>query len=573
MVVFAILVGMVTESVESAVQNADGEMSRVVVSDHILVCGWSNHVSQILKDINSVSSKMKVVVLANPAEKEQMKNELRDMFSDEQQKSLRVFYRPGAPIVEQDLRRVAAGRAKKIILVNPHQGDPTDNDRLVLSRALALRQNLPGYRGDIVAELNNSRDEGILHSILSNTNANSVETVNAEQLLFRFMAQAIRQPGLADTVANLMGSNSRTVFHVMKAKTVAPHLIGTEYSDIKSTSVNDSLVCGYFDSYGKVHMKAPNSKMNQAVTITPDTELLLLGIKGSSETSKSPESKLVVNPSTRALMRGFVAANAKDVKKNAENYLVCGWRRDMIDMLRELDGIIAHGSKVTILDEDAPDAVSLGLKNITVTCVQKRADRYQNLEELLHHKEKPYDHVVLLGSAIGDDSLSKSSLGREEDTKTLASLVYVNELLDKQKEAMRKPNPKTTMVTVEFINERVAKMAKEHGNIANAILPQNLSAKIAAQTVRDNRLNAVWRELLSQEGREVYLRPCELYDNVAGERASFANVSDRIGKTNDDIVVGYISRDGSVVINPAEVDKNVGRVWDPKDVLIVLSEE
>lgn len=560
MVVFAILVGMVTESVESAVRSADGERSTVVVKDHILVCGWNGHVTQILSDVRGLSKRTRVVVLADSDQKEDMMSGIRAGLNDEQRKGLRVYYRPGAPIVEEDLRRVAADRARKIILVNPRAKSAVDSDRLVLSRALALRQHLPAFTGDIVAELSSSRDESILKSVLKNTSARSVETINVERLLFRFMAQAIRQPGLADVVAQLMSSDKRTVFHVREAKDVAPGIVGMNWADVKTTSVPGSVLCGAVDQDG---VKIVTGKDYGPGSVAPESQLLLLGLG-----SEGGEGGLKVSDGVANLMRSYNVENAG--KKKAETFLVCGWRRDMTDMLRELDDVLVSGSKVTVLDEDVPEELSLGLKHVSVKCVKKRADRYENLEELLGDRSKPYDHVVLLGSAIGENE-GTSSLGREEDTKTLASLVYVNELLDKQRAASGSQKDNPTMVTVEFINERVAGLAKEQRNLANAILPQNISAKIAAQTVRDSRLNAVWSELLSQRGKEVYLRSIEQCELGEKKTMSFVSVAEKIGERGD-IVMGYVDRDGRVVLNPGGADKFGSRVWQDKDLLIVLAE-
>lgn len=573
MIVFAIMVGMVTESVESAVQNVDGEMSRVVVSNHVLVCGWSPRVSAILKDVHGVKD-LKVVVLANRERKELMMDYLKETFTPEDRKRVRVFYRPGAPIVQEDLDRVGAARASKIIIVNDQERNVVDADRKVLSRALAIRKNLPDFKGDIVAEIHNVRDEAILRSILATTKARSVETVNADQLLLRFMAQAIRQPGLADVVASLMGDNPAYVFHVKSAKEAAPQLVGSNYSDLRPSSIPGSILCGFFDRSGKVHIGTMQPASVDGMTLRPDTNLLLLGnISGPG--SSQDRHVLQVSPSTASRIEKYGQKLVSSTKRGAESYLICGWRQDMEAMLNELDGILSSGSKITILDEDTPDSIPLKFKNLSITCVKNRPDVFENLEELLSTKAKPFDHVVLLGSIFGDDEAPKSRLSQDEDTKTLASLVYVNDLLKKQQEAAaaKKQDPKKTLVTAEFVSERVAAMAKEQENVTTAILPQNLSAKIAAQTVRESRLNAVWRELLSQDGREVYLRPCGIYKDMPTGPASFATVADQLAKAANDVVIGYLPTDGSVIINPQQTKRFKNRVWDKKDMLIVLSNE
>lgn len=426
----------------------------------------------------------------------------------------------------------------------------------VLSRALALSQNIPNFQGDIVAELTNSRDEKILRTILSRTRARSVETVNADRQLFRFMAQAIRQPGLADVVARLMGGDKKAVFHVETVAKACPHLVGVRYADVRPTTIPGSMVCGYFGDDGKVTIR---SASQEGPTLTANTKLLLLGEPG------------VRGPRRKPMQEAPLLRAADLSRRNAENFLVCGWRPDMEDMLVELDRVLPKGSKMTILDDDAPAKVSAKLRNLAVNCVVKRPDRYENLEALLTKRgAMHYDHVVLLGSALGVDD-TVSAMGADEDSKALATMVYVNELLAARKEAH--PNERDTYVTVEFNDEAVAKIAREQKTVANAILPQNLGAKIAAQTMRDSRLNSVWKELLNQTGREVYLVPVEPYLAKDGPKQSFRNIADSAAKELDETPIGFIPKGQVPNLNPIHADRYESRTWAPGDLLIVLADQ
>lgn len=564
MVVFAILVGMVTESVQTAVDNANGEKARVIASNHVVVCGWGSHVPQILKDVASISSNFKVAVLAPAENRQDMINQMRATITDEEHSKMKIFYRSGAPEIPQDLHRVAASQASKIILVNPKKGEPVDGDRLVLSHALALRQNLPTFTGDVVAELNTSRDEGIFRSVLSNTLARSVQAVNTNKLLFRFMAQAIGQPGLSDIVAKLMSENPSTVFHIVKAEEAAPQLVGTAFTDLRPSSVPDCVLCGFVGSEDKVYIGTGSGygKMNEKLKASD--KLLLLGTSKSMRSSRMAvnNSALELSPSVSTLIHSPERPMSELLnKKKGGHYLVLGWRHGMTSMLQELDTIVGHGTKVTIIDEDVPSSLGLNFKNIDVTLLTKRADRYETIENYICNKRgKVWDHVVVLGSAIDRN---------EDDSKTLATVIYVNDALSKQGKQGKK-----TVVTVEFINEGVADMIKDESNVGNAVLPQNLSAKLAAQTVRDSRLNNVWQELLSQEGREVYLRPVGAYKGITGKHASFAVLSDTLARSKDDILIGYIGRfDSKVSLNPQGDERLGTRGWHDDDILVVLSNE
>lgn len=574
MVVFAILVGMVTETVESAVQNADGEHTRVLVSDHIVVCGWSPHVAQMIKDVNSVAPNVQVVVLAGSDQKQAVIEDIRSSLPDDEQNTVRIYYRSGDPTVPHDLERVNAAHARKILLVNTRRGDPVEHDRIILSRALALRQNIPSFQGDIVAELNSSRDESLVKSILHHSRANSVETINTDQLLFRFMAQAIRQPGLADIVSLLMGNDPMSVFHIASAKDSAPQLIGTYFSEIRPTSIPGVILCGFVDSKG-VHI-GNGPTYGGSEKIKPNTQFLLLGVTKAMrniiiQTERKP---FELSTSTANIMQRFVENRSHAGKGKAEHFLVLGWRQDMESMLLELDNILPKKSSVKIVDQDAPDKLYLPLKHVNVELVKQRADRYENICSLINEKSEPYDHVIIIGSSVGNSAKTGGESNRDDDAKTLATLVYVNDILSKQKISQNLMTDQQPLVTVEFLHEDVAEMVKEHGGVANAVLPQNLGSKISAQTVRDNRLNLVWRELLSQAGREVYLRPVGAYQGFAGGRGSFSTVADRLAKSSDDIMIGYIPRYmPKVKVNPQESDRFSTRVWDENDTLIVLSKE
>lgn len=555
MVVFAILVGMVTDGVQAAVQRADGGYSRVVARDHIVVLGWGSRVAQTLRDLSALGPKERVVVLAAADEREALMSQLRQVHSGDIRRRLRLLYREGVPVLADDLRRVSANSAKKIVLVNPRTADTVDADRKVISRALAIKQSIPKFSGDIVAELNSSRDEAIVRNILSHTDARSIETINSERLLFRFMAQAIRQPGLADIVAQLMSSDPTTVFHVREVGQVAPQLAGVRYSDLNPSSIGGAIVCGYFGDDGKVVLKAPSQ---DGPVLTSHSKLVLLGLPGTEKHSKA-SARLPALESAN-----LNKAHAKSMRnKKPESFLVCGWRPDMEAMLVELDSTLPKNSKMVILDDDAPDKVRVKLNNLKVSCVVKRPDRFENLEQLL--LKNSYDHIVLLGSALGIED-NVSAMGTDEDSKALATLVYVNELLGRRGKG-------NTFVTIEFNNQEVANIAKEDGYVANAILPQNLGAKIAAQTMRDSHLNSVWGELLSQSGKEVYLVPVEEYVHGADVQQSFRNITDTAARKLDDVVIGFVAKGQAPNINPTGKDRYQSRAWSPGDLMIVLSEQ
>ena len=578
MVVFAILVGMVTDSVQTTVQNADGGDSRLYAKQHTLILGYSSRIAQTLRDVANVTKRERVVILAPSDERETLMHELRVVLKPEERRKLRLLYREGVPVLPKDLERVCVKKAGKIVLVNEGLGTAAvqdeakkmDADRKVLARALALSHIAPEFKGDVVAELNSPQDIPILRKILKKTDTRSVEVIHSEKLLFRFMAQAVRQPGLANVVASqLMGNDDSTVFHVDSISSLSKHkpdIIGKRYNEISPTSIKGCLIVGYFNEQyeddnnlvnRKVVLSSPGYGKDGPI-LTEKTNLLLIGHPTASKTtSLSTEIPRVLKDGT-----AMQAAKRRiETKGNPESFLVCGWRPNMTAMLEELDDIVPKGSKVVILDDDAPERVNMKLKRLKVRCIVKRPDILGNLSEVL--LKEHFDNVILLGSALGiDDKLSTA--GTDEDSKALATWIYVNKLIEQKHEKRQ------TFVTLEFNSPQVADVAQKEAGVANALLPLNLGAKISAQTLRDPKLNSVWAELLEQDGKEVYLSLVNQYVDV-GTKLSFKELADKAAVELDDTIIGYIPQGECANVNPTENDRNEPRVWNEGDFIIVIS--
>jgi ion channel POLLUX/CASTOR len=576
MIFFGIFIGMITEAVESGIAAADGGASRVVAANHTLICGWNSNTPKIITDINAVSgTRTKIVLLVAEAEKGAMMDELRDALSEEQQKRISISVRTGTPVLPHDLDKVAASRAGKIILSAARGVSAAESDRRILSRALALRSNVPLFAGDVVAELSSTRDEAILQSVLKDTRARSVQAVSAERLLFRFMAQAVRQVGLADCVAEMMGNNRDTVFHVLPLSKAAPNLVGMNFRDVRPTTIPGAIIAGYVDaSTGKVVIATAGAKDSPA--LTAGTEMLLLGMPSSRQARIATAASSSTGSDEAASKPAAPRRASSGNRRSAEHILVCGWRPDsMTDFLTEMDAILPRGSTVTIVDEDAPDVSGKGaaadfkLKNIALSSVVRSPAQYGTLQGVLGPREKPFDHILVLSSALGrDGEEGKTYTGVEEDSKALTSLCYINQLL-----RGRKGGAASTTVTVEFVNEQVAEIARVNETATNIILPHSLSAHIAAQTVRESRLNSVWSELLSQRGKEVYLRPASSYVKSKSGLASFASISTDAALERDEVVVGYLPAEGGCVLNPAGPLRFDVRSWSPNDQVITLAED
>lgn len=609
MIFFALLVGMVTEGVEASLKRIDSGTSAVVASNHVLVCGWNGHVPRMLASIYQTNPATRVVVLATSRERSELVSELSDVLTPEQRRRIKLMVRPGVPILKEDLARVAAARASRIVLVasSPAGGDAVvspaareEANRLVISRALALRDALPNYKGGVLAELSSSRDEAIVQKILAPMGAR-VHTLNTDLALHKFLAQATRQPGLCEVIARLMGDAPAESFRVVPVETAAPHLLGRRLSEVSPTAVPGSILCGALDAVtGAMHLGVGNATHVGDAPLGPESRLVLLGDRPGSKAAAKVASAVPAGASTAAaplLAEPLTVPIRSSVgtPKGPESILICGWRPDLVATLEELGASVPRGSTVTIVAPEADLDLPKAAGNAKVEHVCGNPGQYDALRAALtrraHGRRRgrgrpAHDHVLVLSSALNGGASELSADSLEEDSKSLASLAYVIAALDTDGDGV----PDNVHVAAEFMSARVGEIAAAENAVGNVIMPRVLASRLAAQAVRDSSVYRLWMELLSQTGREVYVRPATEYIGAPGQAAadagpdtpepvlaSFAQLARSVAAARDDVVLGYVpvGSDGmaGAVLNPTDADRDTVRAWGPGDQLIVMSNE
>jgi hypothetical protein len=139
LVTFALLVGLITESVSEQVDNFKKGISKVLDQDHVLMLGWTAKSLAIIEQLafaNKSQGGATIVVLANAA-KEDMENELRSAALDAQHNPLRlhnskVIFRGGDPLLENELVKVGITRCRTAIALSRDDLESEEADGLML---------------------------------------------------------------------------------------------------------------------------------------------------------------------------------------------------------------------------------------------------------------------------------------------------------------------------------------------------------------------------------------------------------------------------------------------------------
>jgi len=131
---FAILLGLVTSTIENSLENALAGTHRVVAKHHVVMLNWSEKSPAMLRQMQAavedgrIAPSTPVVILAQK-DKAEMDEEVAEAISTSK---LSVHTRTGNPAVFSDLELASAGDAKHIILVAPDEPDVDASETVLI---------------------------------------------------------------------------------------------------------------------------------------------------------------------------------------------------------------------------------------------------------------------------------------------------------------------------------------------------------------------------------------------------------------------------------------------------------
>ncbi|CAI7925715.1 unnamed protein product [Closterium sp. NIES-53] len=279
MLIFALMVGLVSEGISEKVDSLKKGKSDVIEKNHTLILGWSDKLASLLKQLAVANESMGggVVVVMSEREKEEMESEIQKM--EFNFRGTTVICRSGSPLVLADLKKVSVSTARAlIVLAEAENADAADARALRV--VLSLTGVREGLRGHIVVELSDIDNQQLVkkvwgrmvetvvaHDVRSKPSSippphspsrllpqppplplslltaqmvggRMVETVVAHDVIGRLMIQCARQPGLAQIWETLLGFEN-CEFYTKHW----PELVGKTFREVL-LSFPDAVPCG-----------------------------------------------------------------------------------------------------------------------------------------------------------------------------------------------------------------------------------------------------------------------------------------------------------------------------------------
>ena len=374
MLVFALVIGLISDAISEKFDSLKRGKAKVIETDHTLILGWSDKTLPLIREIavanESLVKEGKTCVIAVLAEvdKEMMESEIRE--SRILELGSMVVCRTGNPTVLHDLQHVSAKTARSVIVLSSVGMSADEADAKSLRVVLCL-VGLQYTRGHITVEVADVDNKELVHII----GKDSVETVVAHDFIGRLIVQSSRQPGLAPILERVLGFEGCEFY--MEEWSI---LVGLKFSEALF-HFNDAVPVGiaYHDP---LDLNKKITKLNP-----PDDFIIKEGMEiivlAEDDDSYTPSDKLLAQypPARSPRKKNKIHLQNRIVpKKKKEKVLFIGWRRDLGDMLHELDEVVAEGSELFIfstvplnqreekLSANGRDA-HLSLKNLTLVHV------------------------------------------------------------------------------------------------------------------------------------------------------------------------------------------------------------
>lgn len=538
--VLSTLIGVLSSGLEERIEELRKGRSRVVERDHTVVLGWSEQIFAILTEIieANASKRDACIVILGDKDKVEMEDAIRDKVGD--QKTTRIVCRSGSAIELGDLHLASIDTARAIVIVAPENEDgekSEDPDVDVIKAILAITNN-PNRKKEryhIIAEIRDPKNLEVAQMV----GKDEAELVLVGDLVARIMAQTCRQSGLSVVYQELLDFGGDEIYFASE-----PAVAGKTYGD-SLFLYEDCAVMGIRTRDGRPLINPPGD-----TPINDGDKLIVIAEDDDAIKVRAPKA------ADTALI------SLQDIKETApERSLILGWNWRAPSVINELDAYVTPGSSVHVVanEADAEDILRrecAGLKRQTLSFQHGDSTDRRTLDSL---DVSSYNHVIVL--CYGDTLDTQKA-----DAATLITLLHLRDISNK--------TGKRVSIVSEMLDIKNRTLA-EVTNADDFIVSDRLVSLMLSQVSENKELNAVFKDLFSPDGSEIYLKPANAYVKL-GTPMTFTTVVAAAAQKNES-AIGYklhahsgdATKAYGVVVNP---EKSLPVTFGPQDRVIVLAD-
>ncbi|HEU4883450.1 MAG TPA: hypothetical protein VFT45_14415 [Longimicrobium sp.] len=501
------LIGILTTGIEAKLDELRKGRSFVAEKNHTVILGWSPQIFTVLGELIEANQNQRRPCIAVLAEMDavEMQDEIASRIPNP--RNTRIVVRSGSPIDPAELEIVNPEAARSVIILAPEVDDP---DPHVIKVILALT-NAParpeGHRYHIVASLREKKNFDVARMV----GRDEVQLVLAGELIARVTAQTCRQSGLSVAYTELLDFGGDEIYFKHE-----PSLAGKRFGDALFAYA-DSAVIGLRFADGRIQLNPPMETAlgaeDRVIAISADDDTIRLS--GGAAAPVDEEAIRTGTPREQA----------------PERTLILGWNDRAGTIVGELDNYVGAGSIVQVVADrpsipEAPQSSHvLPVRTFRNLTVYFRPGDTSDREVLDGLKVETYDHIIVLSDAHTNGNGVDP---QQADARTLITLLHLRDIADRLNEDFS--------IVSEMLDIRNRELA-DATRADDFIVSDKLISLLLSQVSENRELAAVFTELFSPEGSEIYLKPASDYVQT-GREVDFYTVLES-ARRQGQIAIGY----------------------------------
>ncbi|GAA4436981.1 CASTOR/POLLUX-related putative ion channel [Bremerella cremea] len=550
-IILSMLIAFITTALDQKLSELRKGFSRVIESDHTLILGWNHRVPEILRELiiaNESEDDACVVILAD-LPKEEMDDYLKVHVTDRQ--TTRIVTRSGKPSAKHNLEIVSLPTSKSVVILascgeSANEAEKAASDIRTIKTILGVvASKEEGTELNIVVELFQQRSREIAEEI-----SPEVTAIDGQEILAKLLVQTSRSLGLSVVYAEVLSFDGcELYFHQADWSGIA---FGKAIYHFP-----DGVPIGLRHADGTVVINPESGLMLQK-----DDDILILA---EDDSTIEFRSEPVAVPQTLPLAEG------RKSEPSIERELLIGWNEKVPLIVREYADYVQAGSQIDIMMREPTDYVrqtvaqlNESLENLTIQLIESNPTDIPSLTAL---QPFHYDNIIILSS--GDQEADSET----SDSETIVILILLRRIFSEAGPDIDITKTKIITEVMDSDNQELVARAGVH----DFIISNRFVSTILAQISEEASIKAVYDDLFSEDGSEIYLKPARLYFTSFPIEVSFADMM-AIAQQRNEVCIGVkiqametdMQQNFGVKLIP---EKNTRWTLGPEDRLVVVAED
>lgn len=535
--IISALIGVISNGLNSRLENLQRGRSFVVEENHTVILGWNEKVFAIVKElcIANQNKQDACIVIMGEMDTVSMIESITEKLPSKC--STRIVCRNGSPIDQTSLNLLNLNGARSIIVTSPLSEDP-DSEVIKTCLAIIRSPNRHDQNFHIVAELREETNLPIARIV----GGNEVEWVLSESIIAKLIAQTCLQPGLSTIFTDFMDFSGDEMYFFDH-----PSLVGKTFGDILNL-FEENAILGILQNN-----KSPSLNPPMETVIHAEDKIILL--------AKDDDQIFLTDFEGERINFGSIR-NFSSVSAKPEKILILGWNSRANKLLLEMDHYIPKDSQIQILLTNSLVKSSDSIEDIELANAQIKIlnGNTTDRDQLIRLDLSTFDHIILLSFS---DRLSQQMA----DSKTLISLLHLRDIA-------RKVDGCHYSILTEMLDVRNLELA-EVTKADDFIVSDRFISLLISQISESKALSGVFEDIFNVEGSEIYLKPARNYVELNTE-VNFYTIVESARRRNE-VAIGFrTGKDATnqkanygIVLNP---HKSEMKTFSIDDQVIVLSE-